>query len=120
MNPAVLTAFALAIAGDAQGPAYPGIPGHEPSVVAGRKAAERVDRCMSHLRALRERVAALVSDRLVRRTRAESRPSNAEGSREFESTSLRQAVLDYTDSPARSAKSPRLRGFRAIGRTLES
>ncbi len=51
-NPAVLTAFALAIAGDAQGPAYPGIPGHEPSVVAGRKAAERVDRCMSQLRAL--------------------------------------------------------------------
>ena len=35
-------------------------------------------------------------------------------------TSLRQAVLDYTDSPARSVKSPRLRGFRAIGRTLES
>jgi FAD/FMN-containing dehydrogenase len=52
MNPAVLTAFALAIAGDAQGPAYPGIPGHEPSVVAGRKAAERVDRCMRQLRAL--------------------------------------------------------------------
>ena len=52
MNPAVLTAFALAIAGEAQGPAYPGIPGHEPSVVAGRKAAERVDRCMSQLRAL--------------------------------------------------------------------
>ena len=52
MNPAVLTAFALAIAGDGQGPAYPGIPGHEPSVVAGRKAAERVDRCMSQLRAL--------------------------------------------------------------------
>jgi len=52
MNPAVLTAFALAIASDAQGPAYPGIPGHEPSVAAGRKAAERVDRCMSQLRAL--------------------------------------------------------------------
>jgi FAD/FMN-containing dehydrogenase len=28
----VLTAFALAIAADAQGPAYPGIPGYEPSV----------------------------------------------------------------------------------------
>ncbi len=51
-NPAVLTAFALAIVGDAQGPAYPGIPGHEPSVVEGRKAAERVDRCVSQLRAL--------------------------------------------------------------------
>jgi len=52
MNPAVLAAFALAIAGAGQGPAYPGIPGHEPSVEAGRKAAERVDRCMSQLRAL--------------------------------------------------------------------
>jgi hypothetical protein len=52
MNPAVLTAFALAIAGDGQGPAYPGILGHEPSVVAGRKAASRVHRCMTQLRAL--------------------------------------------------------------------
>jgi hypothetical protein len=52
MNPAVLTAFALAIAADGQGPAYPEIPGHEPSVMVGRKAAERVDRCMSQLRAL--------------------------------------------------------------------
>src|SRR5208282_328006 len=52
MNPAVLTAFALAIVADAQGPAYPGIPGHEPSVVAGRKAAERVHQCMNQLRAV--------------------------------------------------------------------
>jgi FAD binding domain/Berberine and berberine like len=52
MNPAVLTSFTLAIAGNAQGPAYPGIPGHEPSVEAGRKAASRVHQCMAHLRAL--------------------------------------------------------------------
>lgn len=52
MNPEVLTSFALAIVGGAQGPAYPGIPGHEPSVEAGRKAAGRVDQCMSQLRAL--------------------------------------------------------------------
>ncbi|MGH7934847.1 MAG: FAD-dependent oxidoreductase [Candidatus Binataceae bacterium] len=52
MNPAVLAAFALVIAGAGQGPAYPGIPGHEPSVVKGRKAAERIDRSMSQLRAL--------------------------------------------------------------------
>jgi hypothetical protein len=51
-NPAVLTAFALAIVGDAQGLAYPGIPGHEPSVAAGRNARERVARGMSELRAL--------------------------------------------------------------------
>ncbi|HEX4209418.1 MAG TPA: BBE domain-containing protein, partial [Candidatus Binataceae bacterium] len=52
MNPAVLSAFALAIAADAQGPAYPGILGHEPSIAAGRKAAERVGGCISQLRAL--------------------------------------------------------------------
>ena len=61
-NPAVLTAFALAIIGDAQGPAYPGIPGHEPSVEEGRKAAERVDRCMSQLRALVPDPGAYVSE----------------------------------------------------------
>ena len=52
MNPAVLTAFALAIAAHGQGPAYPGIPGHEPSVAEGRQGADRIDRCMSQLRAL--------------------------------------------------------------------
>jgi FAD/FMN-containing dehydrogenase len=51
MNPVVLTAFALAIAADAQGPAYPGIPGHEPSTIDGRKAAARVHQCMDQLRA---------------------------------------------------------------------
>jgi FAD/FMN-containing dehydrogenase len=62
MNPAVLTAFALAIAADGQGPAYPGIPGHEPSVVKGRNAAERVDRCMSQLRALVPNAGSYVSE----------------------------------------------------------
>jgi len=62
MNPAVLTAFALVIAADGQGPAYPGIPDHEPSVVAGRTAAERVARCMSPLRALVPEVGAYVSE----------------------------------------------------------
>ncbi len=51
MNPAVLTAFALAIVADGQGPAYPGIPGHEPDVVKGRAAAKAIDRCMEQLRA---------------------------------------------------------------------
>ena len=51
-NPAVLTAFALVIAADGQEPAYPGIPGHEPSVGEGRKAAERIHQCMDHLRAI--------------------------------------------------------------------
>ena len=40
-NPAVLTAFTLVIAGDAEaGPAYPGIPGHEPSVDEGREGCQ--------------------------------------------------------------------------------
>jgi hypothetical protein len=62
MNPAVLTAFALAIAGNSQGPAVPGIPGREPSLVAGRKAAEGVDRCMSQLRALTPNPGSYVSE----------------------------------------------------------
>ena len=61
-NPAVLTAFALAIVGDAQGPAYPGIPGHEPSLAEGRKAAERVHQCMDQLRALVPNPGAYVSE----------------------------------------------------------
>jgi len=52
MNPAVLSAFALVIASSAQGPAYPGIPEHEPSVTAGRDAARRIGQCMTQLRAL--------------------------------------------------------------------
>jgi FAD/FMN-containing dehydrogenase len=51
-NPAVLTAFALVIAGDGQGPAYPGIPGYEPSVGDGRKAADRIHHCMEQLRTI--------------------------------------------------------------------
>jgi FAD/FMN-containing dehydrogenase len=51
-NPAVLTSFALAIVADGQRAAYPGIPGHEPSVVEGRKAAARIDQCVNQLRAL--------------------------------------------------------------------
>lgn len=52
MNPAVLTAFALAIVADGQGPAYPGIPGHEPDVVKGRAAAKAIDECVRQLRAV--------------------------------------------------------------------
>jgi FAD/FMN-containing dehydrogenase len=62
MNPAVLTAFALAIVGDAQGPAYPGIPGHEPSVLEGRKAATRIDLCVNQLRAVAGETGAYVSE----------------------------------------------------------
>jgi FAD/FMN-containing dehydrogenase len=52
MNPAVLTAFALVIADHNQGPAYPGVSGHGPSAAKAHQAAEHIDRCMNHLRAL--------------------------------------------------------------------
>jgi FAD/FMN-containing dehydrogenase len=62
MNPAVLTAFALAIVAHGQGPAYPAIPGHEPSIEAGRKAAERIGLCMNQLRAVAGETGAYVSE----------------------------------------------------------
>jgi FAD/FMN-containing dehydrogenase len=62
MNPAVLTAFALAISADGQGPAYPGIPGHEPDVAAGRRGADRVHRCMNELRAIAPNGGSYVSE----------------------------------------------------------
>ena len=40
MNPAVADAFALAISGALEPPAYPGVPGHEPDVAAARSEAE--------------------------------------------------------------------------------
>jgi FAD/FMN-containing dehydrogenase len=61
-NPAVLTAFALVIAGEGHGPAYPGIPGHEPSITDGRKAAQRVDQCVNELRAITREDGAYVSE----------------------------------------------------------
>jgi FAD/FMN-containing dehydrogenase len=61
-NPAVLSAFALAIAADGEGPAYPGIAGHEPSVVEGQKSAARIDQCMNQLRAVAPNGGAYVSE----------------------------------------------------------
>jgi FAD/FMN-containing dehydrogenase len=49
-NPAVLTAFALAIIAGAAPPAYPGIPGHEPNLDAARKNAVNIDKAMDELR----------------------------------------------------------------------
>ena len=62
MNPAVLSAFALAIASASEQPVYPGIPGHEPSVDAGRTAAERIERCMQQLRAVAGQTGSYVSE----------------------------------------------------------
>jgi FAD/FMN-containing dehydrogenase len=51
-NPAVLDAFALVISAGEGPPAFPGIPGHEPDLAAGRKAARAIDRTMNELRKL--------------------------------------------------------------------
>ena len=50
MNPAVVDAFALAIIAGGGPPAYPGIPGHQPDLIAARKNAVEVDQAMDELR----------------------------------------------------------------------
>jgi len=60
MNPAVCNA--LAIIADGQGPAYPGIPSHEPDAAKGRKAAEAVHCAMNELRAVVPDKGAYVSE----------------------------------------------------------
>jgi FAD/FMN-containing dehydrogenase len=47
---------------DGQGPAYPGIPDHEPDLAKGRKAADNVHRCMNELRAVASNGGAYVSE----------------------------------------------------------
>jgi FAD/FMN-containing dehydrogenase len=62
MNPAVLDAFALAIAAANEPPAYPGIPGHEPDLAQGRRDARVVAAAMAPLKALAGRPASYVSE----------------------------------------------------------
>jgi hypothetical protein len=62
-------------------------------------------------------------DRLVRRTRAESRPSNAEGSREFNSPSLRQAVRDFSVLCGKIENTAHVRAFllpEGLGETVHA
>lgn len=51
-NPAVLAAFALAIIACGEGPAYPGVAGHEPNFVQARESRAAVNRSLSALRAI--------------------------------------------------------------------
>ncbi|HEY7173166.1 MAG TPA: FAD-binding oxidoreductase [Vicinamibacterales bacterium] len=62
MNPAVVSAFALAMAAASEQPVYPGIRGHEPSVDAGRTAAQHIERCMQALRAVAGQTGSYVSE----------------------------------------------------------
>lgn len=61
-NPAVMDAFALAIAGAEEPPAYPGIAGHEPNVARGRVDAEVLRAAMAPLLALSPKPASYVSE----------------------------------------------------------
>jgi FAD/FMN-containing dehydrogenase len=51
-NPAVLDAFALAILGAEEQPAYPGVVGHEPDVAAARLRRQAIGRAAGELRKL--------------------------------------------------------------------
>jgi len=61
-NPAVLDAFALAILGAEEPPAYPAVPGHQPNVAQGRSDAARVHAAAAPLRALLAVPASYVSE----------------------------------------------------------
>jgi FAD/FMN-containing dehydrogenase len=60
MNPAVTDAFALAIGGAYEQPAYPGVPGHEPDVAAAKRDAAAVEAAMDAIRKLLPRVGSYV------------------------------------------------------------
>lgn len=61
-NPAVLDAFALAISAAGEGPAYPGVAGHEPDAAAARRHAAAVGAAMDALRRLAPAAACYVSE----------------------------------------------------------
>jgi FAD/FMN-containing dehydrogenase len=60
MNPAVVDAFALAISGAGEPPAFPDIPGHEPDIALARKQAEAVTAAMDAIRKVAPRAGSYV------------------------------------------------------------
>lgn len=61
-NPQVLDAFALAMTGDSTGPAFPGIPGHEPDLASARKDAVACANAMQALYKIAPDAGAYVSE----------------------------------------------------------
>jgi FAD/FMN-containing dehydrogenase len=49
INPAALDAFALAIIAGESGPAFPGVPGHEPNLSAARRSADNINAAMNEM-----------------------------------------------------------------------
>lgn len=62
MNPAVIDAFAFAVCGSGEPPAYPGIAGHEPDISAAHRHADAIDKAMNEIRKLLPRVASYVAE----------------------------------------------------------
>jgi len=62
MNPAVLDAFALAIIASGDPHTAPGLPGHEPDLAAGRKAAIAITAAANELRSIVPLAGAYVSE----------------------------------------------------------
>ena len=62
MNPAVLDAFALLIAGAEGPPAYPGVAGHEPDLPEARRRARAIDSVMQALRQVQPLPAAYLAE----------------------------------------------------------
>jgi FAD/FMN-containing dehydrogenase len=62
MNPVVADAFALAISGAEEQPAYPGVVGHEPHVAEARQRREAIDRARNELRRVVDKAGSYVSE----------------------------------------------------------
>jgi FAD/FMN-containing dehydrogenase len=61
-NPAVLDAFALVIIAGGEGPAFPGIAGHEPNVASAREKRHKIDAAMDELLKVVKRPGSYVSE----------------------------------------------------------
>ena len=62
INPAVADAFALAISGAEEQPAYPGVEGHEPHVAEAREHRQAIARARDELRRLVDKPGSYVSE----------------------------------------------------------
>ena len=61
-NPAVLTAFAMAVIGDAGPPFYPGLPGHEPDLILARHNASKIGQATNELKKVVPEAGSYVSE----------------------------------------------------------
>ena len=62
INPAAIDAFALVILGAAEGPAYPGVIGHEPAVQSAHQAAGAIALAMAEIRSVVPKAAAYLAE----------------------------------------------------------